>query len=101
MGGDTREVIWKLGWLTGRHRARTSGCLCGGVMKRIVPIILLALAWPAAASQPGEPLDCTDWTLHVPGITCSTETPLGVLPNPCSIWVNSGGNAAIDNEGYR
>src|SRR5207249_3109818 len=27
----------------------------GGIMQRFLPIVLLALAWPAAASQPGKP----------------------------------------------
>ena len=64
--------------------------------------LLVAFASSGAfASEVGQPLDCSDWTILVPGITCSASTPLGLLNAACSLWVSSGGNLAIDNEGYR
>ena len=75
----------------------------------------LAAAFPAAASNPGEPLDCSDWVFSEPGLSCTTRVPdctgevrcfssdaieltnegrhlylrSTVLPVPC--WANSSG----------
>ena len=61
----------------------------------IVAAILLCL--PVQASDPGEPLDCSDWVILEPGISCST-----IIPYPCPLpspqcYTSSQTN--IDNEG--
>ena len=40
--------------------------------------IILAFLSPAQASNPGEPLDCSDWVIVEPGISVST-----IIPFPC------------------
>ena len=40
-------------------------------MRYVVGLCLLVLAAPALASNPGEPLDCSDWVFLEPGLSCS------------------------------
>ena len=62
-------------------------------------LAILAVVWvPAWASEPGQPLDCSDWVFNDPGLSCSDA-----IPYPCAT-VNAGfcvvGNQGeIDNEG--
>ena len=46
------------------------------------PLIVLAVLCllPAWASEPGEPLDCSDWVFLEPGLSCST-----LIPYPCDL----------------
>ena len=37
--------------------------------------VALFLVLPALASEPGQPLDCSDWGIDEPGITCSVMVP--------------------------
>lgn len=63
-------------------------------------ILLLAVAWPLGtwASEPGQPLDCSDWVINEPGLTCSTWASRGSLSDS-SPFVARGSNLAIDNSG--
>ncbi len=55
---------------------------------------------PVVASEPGQPLDCSDWVFQVPGFRCSVFLP---PPQPeqtfQSAWWARGNNIAADNEG--
>lgn len=45
---------------------------------RVIPTLVLlgfAVAVPAAASNPGEPMDCADWVFPQPGLSCATFIP--------------------------
>ena len=76
----------------------------------VVLAILVAVCLPPAlASEPGEPLDCSDWVFLESGLSCST-----VIPHPCPL-IEPGGQSspsstlcnasndhrAIDNDGHR
>jgi hypothetical protein len=55
-----------------------------------------ALALPASASQPGQPLDCSDWVILQAGVSCVT-----LIPYPCmdDLKCLPSGNG-IDNESH-
>ena len=66
-------------------------------MRYLLPLCLLLFVAPVLASNPGEPLDCSDWVILEPGISCST-----IIPYPCPLpspqcYTSSQTN--IDNEG--
>lgn len=65
-------------------------------MRRVAALILGALAGGVVdASEPGQPMDCSDWVAVQPGYTCSRIDP------PSDFWILGQGNeAAIDNEGH-
>src|SRR5262249_6106629 len=66
-------------------------------MKLSLTILAIALSVPALASEPGQPLDCSDWVFLVPGLYCTTIAPFGTadsLPN-----LNKGVQQAADNTG--
>ena len=49
-------------------------------MRKLVPVLLLGVAClPVAASDPGQPLDCSDFVIEQEGITC-----VEVVPYPCA-----------------
>ncbi len=54
------------------------------------------------ASDPGQPLDCSDMVFHVPGLTCVPLVPIGELPGgdpfALDLW-NRGSDLAVDNLG--
>jgi len=55
-----------------------------------------ALVLPASASQPGQPLDCSDWVFLAPGLSCSYF----VAPQASdSLFFTRGTNKVVDNEG--
>lgn len=47
-------------------------------MRIVVAFLLVVAVGPALASLPGQPLDCSDWVILEPGITCGWHLP----PNP-------------------
>jgi len=49
------------------------------VARALVAAVALASV-PALASSPGQPLDCSDWVMLEPGITCSTVEPAPDVP---------------------
>ena len=64
-------------------------------------LIGLTVLMPAIASQPGQPLDCSDWVFLEPGLSCQV-----VIPPPCGDWSNfeprcvvSHDGRALDNQG--
>ena len=40
-------------------------------MRSVLAICLLSLALPVLASNPGEPLDCSDFVFLIPGLSCT------------------------------
>ncbi len=44
----------------------------------ILYVLAVLCLLPAWASEPGEPLDCDDWTILEAGVNCVTE-----IPFPC------------------
>ncbi len=34
----------------------------------VLPLVIVGAVSVAVASQPGQPMDCTDWTINLPGI---------------------------------
>jgi hypothetical protein len=63
---------------------------------RTVAALLVAFTWSCAlASDPGQPLDCSDWVIHLSGITCTT-----IQPYPCSAEFSCDVRGAnVDNNG--
>ena len=47
-------------------------------MRYALALVLLAAVVPVFASQPGQPLNCDDWVILEPGVTCGWHLP----PNP-------------------
>lgn len=45
-------------------------------------VALLAVALAAQASQPGQPLDCSDWVFNDPGLYCTMFVAIGQFPLP-------------------
>ena len=67
---------------------------------RFSAVLLVAFACSGAfASEPGQPLDCSDMTFDEPGLTCRTLAPFGV-PATYGSYFSRGSNIAIDNEGW-
>ena len=62
------------------------------------PLIVLAVLCllPARASEPGQPLDCSDWVFLEPGLTCSTWATPDTAPIPA---LNRGSGLVVDNLG--
>ena len=54
-------------------------------MRWVLPLFLLASClMPAGASEPGQPLDCSDWVFLEPGLSCSpwVSFPCDEADNP-------------------
>jgi len=65
-----------------------------------VVALLPALAvLPALASDPGQPLDCTDWVFLEPGYTCSPWVPYPCNRNDNPLCAPWGAPRAFDNAG--
>ena len=61
--------------------------------------ILVALACSSAlASEPGQPLDCSDWVIVKPGIGCSVSVPLDCQHSPIC---RRGANLVVGADGCR
>jgi len=74
-------------------------------MKRLASFLVAVAACSSAwASEPGQPLDCSDWVFLEPGLTCTT-----LIPYPCDLDGPGGdifsdnclrlGGASLDNTG--
>ncbi len=62
-------------------------------------VILVAFASSATwASEPGQPLDCSDWVITEPGLTCRPWAPLGAVSDT-SVFMARGSNLVVDNTG--
>lgn len=44
-------------------------------MRRFALLLIVLTMLPILASEPGQPLDCSDWVFDVPGLTCTTVIP--------------------------
>ena len=55
----------------------------------------IALATPAPASEPGQPLDCSDWVFLEPGLSCSVVRPANCATEFACL---DGNPRAIDNQ---
>jgi hypothetical protein len=62
----------------------------------IAALALLVSPSAAFASQPGQPLDCSDWVFLQPGLTCATLAPFQG-DNPPVFW--KGVQKEVDNTG--
>src|SRR5262245_50814898 len=64
-------------------------------------LVVALVCWPALASQPGQPLDCSDWVYVQPGLSCVQW----VAPSTCAAEPNgpfclpTTSSAVFDNEG--
>jgi hypothetical protein len=70
-------------------------------VKTALPILFVLMSVPAWGSNPGEPLDCSDWVSLNPELSCSDK-----VPYPCTFdpengvcLVNSFPTVALDNTG--
>ena len=63
---------------------------------RLIALVLVVATVPAWASNPGEPLDCSDWVFLEPGLSCTT-----VIQYPCSLGTRctTESNMNFDNNG--
>jgi hypothetical protein len=62
-------------------------------MRTVLSAVVALLVLPAWASDPGEPLDCSDWVFLEPGLSCEMVIPPdGIVPNLTDL-------VDIDNEG--
>ena len=69
-------------------------------MSRRIIVCLVIMFWSvcAPASQPGQPLDCSDWVFLVPGLRCSMYSVMNALPLD-SPFLLKGSNMPADNTG--
>lgn len=51
--------------------------------RRFAAVFVLFAFFPCLASEPGQPLDCSDWVFLEPGLSC---TMLVTPPVLCSEW---------------
>ena len=45
-------------------------------MRTLIVVLAVLCFIPAWASEPGQPLDCSDWVFLEPGFSCTIEVPL-------------------------
>jgi hypothetical protein len=65
---------------------------------RPAAVLLVAFAFSAAfASEPGQPLDCSDMQFSVPGLSCVVLAPFG---QPGIGFFTRGSDLVVDNDGY-
>lgn len=65
--------------------------------KVILILVAAAFALPALASQPGHPLDCTDWVISEPGHSCVMFAAIGSVTD--TDFADKGRNKVFDNQG--
>jgi len=61
-------------------------------------VIAMVVSGLAAASERGQPFDCSDWVILEPGMTCAVHTSIRSLA-PESPFLRIGSPAALDNKG--
>lgn len=67
-------------------------------MKRtLLALLTVALVVPAVASEPGQPLDCSDWVFLQSGYSCSVFSPMYAAMTPP--MRERGANRVVDNTG--
>ena len=72
-------------------------------MARVFAAACLVVAFAcsgAFASEPGQPLDCSDWVFLVPGLSCTTIAPFAEFwPNSLQEFLFRGVQREVDNAG--
>lgn len=72
-------------------------------MKYAAVLVAGLVCASAFASDPGQPLDCSDWVFVEPGHSCVTVLPANCSSDFCSVHLNGpderGVNRAADNQG--
>ena len=68
-------------------------------MRLAIGLCLLALVAPVLASNPGEPLDCSDWVFLEPGISCTAVHNCGPKTAPAGFPCSGLGAGAVDPSG--
>ena len=68
-------------------------------MRTLIVVLAVLCFLPVFASEPGQPLDCSDWVFLEPGYSCQT-----LLPAPCTQASNifctyNHSGLTADNEG--
>ena len=63
-------------------------------------LLLIGVVTMAQASEPGQPLDCSDWVLLDPGLSCSVwvDCPPDAEPTDQAPCMGAGSVSAFDNE---
>ncbi len=74
------------------------------MLKICLPALIVSILLPAFASDPGQPLDCDDWTFLEPGLSCEVVGPVPCDSAFCeslrTSWSDEAGNRrAFDNDG--
>src|SRR5262245_5651490 len=69
-------------------------------MRKGLFVLVAAAALPSWASQPGQPLDCSDMVFLLPGYRCTVFAPISSTLLPESLFLDRVGNQPIDNEGH-
>jgi hypothetical protein len=59
-------------------------------------VLAVACEMSVRASEPGQPLNCSDWVILQPGFSCSPDVRFGVLTVD-SVFSRRGGDLGIDN----
>ncbi len=67
------------------------------MFRSCLPILLVFSLLSAFASDPGQPLDCSDWVFLEPGYTCTLT--LGGLGTDTPFFDRGSTVVAVDNEG--
>lgn len=71
---------------------------------RFLPILLAVVCvLPLWASEPGQPLDCSDMVFLKPGLSCTPWVPypcFGGWTGPGRLCFGTGSSAKFDNEGW-
>lgn len=71
-------------------------------MARLFAAAVILVAVPVLASEPGQPLDCSDWVFLVPGLHCEYASPWPCQDAlPTSECVVSTASHAISNDSYQ
>ena len=62
----------------------------------LVTAAVVLVVVPVHASEPGEPLDCSDWVFLEPGLSCRQWSVSNAVPQ---MVLNRGSNLVVDNVG--
>lgn len=64
-------------------------------MRGTAVLLVVLVTSPIFASDPGQPLDCSDWVFFRPGLSCTMYGPFGTVED--SEFLQRGSNVASDN----
>ncbi len=67
-----------------------------------LPVLLVTLLLPVFASEPGQPLDCSDWVFLEPGYSCSHWVAFPCDPAQAELcWLGGDTHKVFDNAGWQ